>query len=73
VILPESEPTRTPRPAPSGGSGQVTVYDLSDPRAAEQASTDLDAWGRQWTEIHTLDNAHVAIAFKPRRGLEAGS
>jgi hypothetical protein len=52
---------------------KVTVYDLRDPEASAQASTDQDAWGRQWTEIHILDNDHVAIQFKPRGTLEAAS
>ena len=52
---------------------KVTVYDLRDPEALAQASTDRDAWGRQWTEIHILDNDHVAIEFKPRGTLEAAS
>jgi hypothetical protein len=73
VSLPEKEPTRTPRPAPPGGSSRVTAYDLRDPEAGAQASTDLDAWGRQWTEIYILDNDHVAIEFKARGALEAAS
>jgi hypothetical protein len=73
VILPDSEPRRTPRPTLPLGSARITVYDLRDPPAQEQASTDLYAWGRQWTEIHILDNDHVAIEFKPRRALEGAS
>lgn len=73
MSLPESEPTRTPRPAPPEGSGRVTAYDLRHPEAWAQASTDLNAWGRKWTEIHPLDNDHVAIAFKPGGALEASA
>ena len=73
VILPDNEPTRTPRPAPPGSSARVTVYDLRDDDARAQASTDQDAWGRQWTKIHPLDLDHVAIEFKPRGALEAAS
>ena len=73
VILPDNEPTRTPRPASPEGSGRVTVFDLRDDDGRVQACTDVDAWGRQWTEIHRLDNDHVAIVFKPRGALEAAS
>ena len=73
VILPDNEPTRTPRPAPPGSSARVTVYDLRDADAWAQTSTDRDAWGPQWTEIYILDYDHVAIAFKPRGALEAAS
>jgi hypothetical protein len=62
--IPDAGPRHTAR---------VTVYDLRDPQAWVQARTDRDAWGRQWTEIHRLDNDHVAIAFKPRGALEAVS
>ena len=71
MILPENEPRRTPHPASPGGSARVTVYDLRDPEAWAQASADRDAWGRDWSEIHPLDNNHVAIAFKSRGPLEA--
>jgi hypothetical protein len=54
-------------------TARVTVYDLRDPRAQEQASSDQDTWGRQSTEIHIIDNDHVAIEFKPRGTLEAAS
>jgi len=73
VSLPESESTRTSRRASPRGSARITVYDLRDRRALEQASTDLYAWGRQWTEIHPLDNDHVAIEFKPGGALEASA
>ena len=62
--IPDAGPRHTDR---------VTVYDLRDPEAGAQASADVDAWGRQWTEIHSLDNDHVVIAFKPRGSLEAAS
>jgi hypothetical protein len=64
VILPEAGPRHTDR---------VEVYDLRDAGACARACTDLDVWGRQWTEIHILDNDHVAIQFKPRGTLEAAS
>ena len=52
---------------------RVAVYDLRDPYAGAQASADLGAWGRQWSEIYRLDNDHVAIAFNPRKTPEAAS
>jgi hypothetical protein len=64
VILPEAGPRHTDR---------VEVYDLRDADTCARARTDLDAWGRQWTEIYILDNDHVAIEFKARGALEAAS
>ncbi len=51
----------------------VKVYDLRDPDAWERAGRERAAWGRQWTEIHTLDNEHVIIEFKPGGALEASA
>jgi hypothetical protein len=46
-------------------TGSMKVYDLRDPEAWERAGRERAAWGRIWTEIHTLDNDHVIIEFKP--------
>jgi hypothetical protein len=51
----------------------MVVYDLEDPDSWEQAHEDRAAWGKELTEIHTLDNNHVAIVFKPGGALEASA
>jgi hypothetical protein len=51
----------------------MKVYDLRDPDAWERAGRERAAWGRMWTEIHTLDNDHVIIEFKPGGALEASA
>ena len=51
----------------------MKVYDLRDPHAWERASRERTAWGRKRTEIHRLDNDHVAIEFKPGGALEASA
>jgi hypothetical protein len=61
VILPETTEART---------GITVVYDLADPASWEQAREDRAAWGKDLTEIHRLDNNHVAIEFKPGGALE---
>jgi hypothetical protein len=62
--IPDAGPRHTDR---------VVLYDLRDPTAWALACVDLDAWGRKWTEIHSVDNDHVAIAFKSRAALEDAS
>jgi hypothetical protein len=64
-MLPEAHPERI--------GAVVKVYDLRDPDAWERASRERGAWGRQWTEIHRLDNNHVAIEFKPGCALEVSA
>ena len=51
----------------------VKIYDLRDPDAWERAGRERAAWGRKRTEIHRLDNDHVAIEFKPGGALEASA
>jgi hypothetical protein len=41
------------------------VYDLRDDRAWAQAHQDRHAWGKLYTDIHALDNDHVALTFRP--------
>jgi hypothetical protein len=55
-IIPKSGPEDT---------GIIKIYDLRDPDSWEQAGRERDAWGRQWAQIHRLDNDHVIIEFKP--------
>jgi hypothetical protein len=54
-------------------TGIVVVYDLGEPGSWEQACEDRAAWGKELTEIHTLNNNHVAIEFKPGGELEASA
>ena len=64
-MLPDARPEHT--------GAVVKVYDLRDPDAWERVGRERTAWGRQWAEIHTLDNDHVIIAFKPGGALEASA
>ncbi len=64
IILSESRPEHT---------GIMIVFDLEDPDSWEQAREDRAAWGKELTEIHTLDNNHVAIVFMPGGTLEASA
>jgi hypothetical protein len=41
------------------------VYDLRDPAAWERAPLDRRFWGHLYTDIHALDNDHVALVFRP--------
>jgi hypothetical protein len=59
--------------SPEPRTGIVVVYDLGDPDSWEQAREDRGAWGKELTEIHRLDNNHVAIEFKPGGALEASA
>ena len=45
--------------------GMIVVYDLRDPAQWTGARRNREAWGRETSEIHTLDNHHVAIEFRP--------
>ena len=64
-MLPEARPEHI--------GAVVKMYDLRDPEAWERAERERAAWGRLWTEIHTLDNDHVIIVFKPGGALEASA
>lgn len=48
----------------------IVVYDLRDPAQWSGARRDREAWGRERSEIHTLDNDHVAIEFRLGGALE---
>ena len=64
AILPPSGPEHT---------GIMKIYDLPDPEAWGLAGRERAAWGRQLTEIHTLNNDHIIIEFKLGDALEAAS
>lgn len=53
----------------------IVVYDLRDPAQWTGARRDREAWGRERSEIHPLDNDHVAIEFRAggALGLEASA
>ncbi len=42
----------------------VLVYDLGDPAAGQRAHRDRRYWGRLYTDIYTLDNDHIVLAFR---------
>lgn len=48
----------------------IVVYDLRDPAQWTGARRDREAWGRERSEIHALDNDHVLIEFRPGGALE---
>lgn len=52
---------------------RLVVFDLRDAEAWEQAGRARTAWGRNHSEIHALDNDHVAIVFWGAEELEAAS
>jgi hypothetical protein len=64
LSIPDAEPRHTAR---------VTVYDLTDPDAWEQAQEDRGAWGKELSDVHTLDRDHVLIVFRSGDVLEAAS
>jgi len=43
----------------------LMVYDLSDPDASEAAHRHRGYWGKLYTDIHPLDNDHIALVFRP--------
>jgi hypothetical protein len=43
----------------------TVVYDLRAPDAWSEACRHGRIWGRLYTEIHTLDAAHIALVFRP--------
>lgn len=53
--------------------GMLVVYDLREPPQWIGARHDREAWGRERSEIHPLDNDHVLIEFKPGESLEASA
>ena len=55
---------------PDTGEAIVVVYDLRDPDAWERAGRERRAWGREFTEVHTLTNDVIAVEFKPGGALE---
>jgi hypothetical protein len=64
-IIPESGPEHT--------GAVLMIYALSHPEAWERARRDRASWGRERTEIHTLDSDHVVIEFKSSGALEASA
>ena len=59
--------------SPAPRTGIIVVYDLGESGSWEQAREDRATWGKELTEIHRLDNNHVAIEFKPGGALEASA
>jgi hypothetical protein len=59
--------------SPAPRTGIMVIYEFADPASWEQAREDRAAWGKELTEIHTLDNNHVAIEFKLGGALEASA
>jgi hypothetical protein len=59
--------------SPEPRTGIVLVYDLREPDSWEHAREDRGAWGKELTDIYTLDNDHVIIVFKPGTALEASA
>ena len=63
--------------APTGtfypdSSGSVFVlFDLRDPDAWNRAHRERAAWGRHKTGIHTIDNDHIILEFRPGGALDA--
>jgi hypothetical protein len=43
----------------------AVLYDLRDPAAWQQAHEQLNEWGREQAEIHSLDADHVALLYRP--------
>lgn len=43
----------------------VRIYDLRDPGTRDEARRHRRLWGRLYTDIHVLDNDHVALVFRP--------
>ncbi len=43
----------------------LRVYDLRDPATRQAAHRHRSFWGKLYTEIHALDNDHVALVFRP--------
>jgi hypothetical protein len=43
----------------------LRVYDLRDPDAWRAAHRHRHYWGKLYTDIHALDNDHVALVFRP--------
>jgi hypothetical protein len=41
----------------------VLVYDLRDPAAGQRARRHRRYWGRLYTDLHVLDERHVALVF----------
>jgi hypothetical protein len=64
-IVPESGPEHT--------GAVLIIYALRDPEAWERARRDRAFWGRERTEIHTLDSDHVVIEFKSSGALETSA
>jgi len=51
----------------------LVIYDLRDPEARERARRDRQAWGRKLSEIHRVDDDHVAIEYKSGGALKASA
>jgi len=40
------------------------IYDLRDPAAGPHAHRARQYWGRLYTDVYTLDNVHIILAFR---------
>jgi hypothetical protein len=40
------------------------IYDLRGADAQRKAHSDRNLWGKLYTDIHALDNDHVALVFR---------
>lgn len=58
---------------PNTDEAIVVVYDLRDSVQWTTAGEARRAWGRERTAIHTIDNDHIAIEFKPGGALEVSA
>lgn len=52
---------------PDSGPGLFVVYDLSAPETWTRTGEERRAWGRESTDVFTLDSDHSVIAFRPGR------
>jgi hypothetical protein len=43
----------------------TVLYDLRDAEAWRKAHRDRSLWGKFYTDIHPLDNDHIALVFRP--------
>lgn len=46
-------------------SGFTIIYDLRDASAERKSHRDRSLWGKLYTDIHTVDNDHIALVFRP--------
>lgn len=56
---------------PDSLDSALVLYDLRDPEAWARARRERAAWGKSRTPIHTLDNDHIILEFRPGGAQEA--